>query len=294
MSELKLKVAKQNPMVDVRVGDITIGKGHPLTLISGPCVIESEDVVMRIAERLKSITSRLRIPWIFKSSYEKDNRSSPEGYQGLGRDEGLRILEKVKKRFGVPVTSDTHRESDVKAAAEVLDLMQIPAYLCQQTQLVMAFGNAGKPVNVKKGQFLAPQSMKSAVNKLKYVGNDQILLTDRGTCFGYNMLVADYRSIPIMQGIGCPVIWDPTHIIRLYGISSADPRGGEPEFVPTLTRAAVAAGVNALFIEAHENPEEALCDAASMLSLKQLEPLLREVQILAESARQLGVDGGLD
>jgi 2-dehydro-3-deoxyphosphooctonate aldolase (KDO 8-P synthase) len=291
MTEFDLNLKKDKPMKDVLVGNVPIGKGHPLVLISGPCVIESEDVVMRIAERIKTITSRLKIPWIFKASYEKDNRSAPDGFRGPELEEGLRILQKVKERFGVPVTSDVHREADIKPAAEVLDLLQIPAYLCQQTQLVMEFGKAGKPVNVKKGQFLAPQAMKSAVNKLEYSGCDQILLTDRGTCFGYNMLLGDIRSIPIMQSLGYPAVWDPTHIIRLYGISSHDPRGGEPEFVPYLTRAAVAAGTNALFLEAHTNPAEAKCDAASMLDLKQLEALLRQAQILAVAARQMGVDG---
>lgn len=292
MTNIDMNVEKEKMrMKDVRVGNITIGKGHPIVLISGPCVIESEDTVMRIAERLKHITSRLRIPWIFKSSYEKDNRSSPEGYKGPLLEKGLKILESVQKRFGVPVTSDVHRETDVKAAAEVLDLIQIPAYLCQQTSLILEFGAAGKPVNVKKGQFLAPQGMKSAVDKLNYAGCDQIVLTDRGASFGYNRLTADVRSIPIMQSLGYPVVWDPTHIVRLYGISSADPKGGEPEFVPVLTRAAVAAGVNALFIETHTNLNEAKCDAASMIDIKDLEPLLRQVQILADAARQMGVDG---
>ena len=292
MTEMDLSVEKEKiRMKDVQVGNITVGKGHPIVLISGPCVIESEDTVMRIAERLKTMTSRLRIPWIFKSSYEKDNRSSPEGYKGPLLDEGLRILEKVQKRFGVPVTSDVHRETDVKAAAQVLDLIQIPAYLCQQTSLILEFGGAGKAVNVKKGQFLAPQGMKSAVEKLNYAGCDQILLTDRGSSFGYNRLTADVRSIPVMQGLGYPVVWDPTHIVRLYGISSADPKGGEPEYVPVLTRAAVAAGVNALFIETHTDLKEAKCDAASMIDIKDIEPLLRQVQILADAARQMGVDG---
>jgi 2-dehydro-3-deoxyphosphooctonate aldolase (KDO 8-P synthase) len=290
MDEIKLEVERRKPMTDVVVGDrVTIGKGHPLVLISGPCVIESEDNVMRIAEKIKTITSRYRIPWIFKSSYEKDNRSSPEGFAGPGLEEGLRILEKVRTRFNVPVTSDVHRETDVKAAAEVLDLVQIPAYLCQQTSLVLEFGKSGKPVNVKKGQFLAPEAMKSAISKIQYTGNDQIIVTDRGTSFGYNRLMADIRSIPIIQSLGVPVVWDPTHIIRLYGISSADPRGGEPEFVPALTRAAVAAGCNALFIETHFNPAEALCDAASMISLQDFEPLMRQVQILSEAARRMGV-----
>ena len=291
MNELDMNSSNKTSINDVKVGQVTIGKGHPIALICGPCVIESEDAVLRIAEKVKTIASRLRIPWIFKSSYEKDNRGSADGYRGPGLEEGLKILEKVKNRFSVPVTSDVHRETDIKAAAEVLDLLQIPAYLCQQTSLVLAFGKAGKPVNVKKGQFLAPQGMKSAVGKLHHVGNKQVLLTDRGTCFGYNQLIADIRSIPIMQSLGCPVIWDPTHIVRLYGISSADPRGGEPEFVPVLTRAAVAGGVNGLFIEAHTNPSEALCDAASMITIKQLESLLRQVQILADAARQMGVDG---
>ena len=292
MNELELRIEKQVPMTDVVVGEkIKIGKGHPLVLISGPCVIESEETVLRIAEKIKTITNRLRIPWIFKSSYEKDNRSSAEGFRGPGLDEGLEILAKVKQRFGVPVISDVHRETDVEAAAQVLDILQIPAYLCQQTNLVLTFGRAGKPVNVKKGQFLSPQGMASAVGKLRHVGCEQILLTDRGNCFGYERLTADVRSIPIMQSLGCPVVWDPTHIVRLYGISSADPKGGEPEFVPVLTRAAVAAGANALFIETHTDLSQAKCDAASMIPIHQLEPLLRQVQVLAEAARQMGVDG---
>lgn len=290
MSEFTEPKLKSVPMNDVTVGKVVIGKGHPIAIIAGPCVIESEDAVMRIAEKLKTITSRLRIPWIFKASYEKDNRSSPEHFQGPLLDEGLRILEKVKTRFAVPVTSDVHRETDVNAAADVLDLLQVPAYLCQQTSLVVKCGETGKPVNIKKGQFLAPEAMKSAVTKMHYTGNKQVLLTDRGTCFGYNRLVADIRSIPIMQSLGCPVVWDATHIVRLYGIKSADPKGGEPEFVPALVRAACAVGTNALFIETHYNPAEALCDAASMIPLSVFEPLMRQVQILSEAARQMGVD----
>jgi len=276
-------------MRDVKINDITVGKGHPLCLISGPCVIEEESAVMRIAEKVKTLASRYRIPFIFKASYEKDNRGSAAGYAGPGIEEGLALLEKVKSRFGVPVLSDVHRETDVKAAAEVLDVLQVPAYLCQQTALMTVVGKAGKPVNVKKGQFLAPENMASAVGKLESVDNNQILLTERGSCFGYNRLVADFRGIPIMQSLGYPVVFDATHIIRIYGIPSSDPRGGEPQYVPHLTRAAVAAGANALFIETHYDPASAKCDAASMLPLDELEILLRQTSQLSELIREWGL-----
>lgn len=274
----------------VRVGPVEIGPGRPLALISGPCVIEEPDTVFAIADALKTLTTRLSVPWIFKASFEKDNRGSASGFSGPGEDDGLRLLEEVKRRFDVPVLSDIHRVDQVDAAAEVLDVMQIPAYLCQQTSLVTAVGKTGKPVNVKKGQFLAPENMKSAVGKLHSVGNDQVLLTERGACFGYNRLVSDLRCIPIMQNLGCPVVYDPTHIVRIYGVPSDDPSGGEPEYVPMLSRAAVAAGVNALFIETHLDVTKAWCDAVSMLRFDLLEKLLPQLVALSQMVREWGED----
>jgi 2-dehydro-3-deoxyphosphooctonate aldolase (KDO 8-P synthase) len=265
-------------MHTVKVGKIEIGNGKPLALIAGPCVIESETVVFQAAEKIKAITERLKVPFIFKSSYLKDNRSSASTYQGPGLEKGLRILQKVKLQFEIPVISDVHTLQDVPAAAEILDIIQIPAYLSMQTSLTLAAAQTGKPINVKKGQFLAPQDMQNVINKIESVGNHQILLTERGSFFGYHNLVVDMRSLQIMRGLGYPVIIDPTHSIRVYGISSSDPAGGTPQFVPAISRAAVAAGCDAIFIETHPNCKEALCDAASMWPLERLEWLL--VQLL--------------
>ncbi len=276
-------------MNTVRAGDVLIGDGHRLVLIAGPCVLEDEDIVFGIAEKLKELTGRLGVPWIFKASFEKDNRGSAAGYAGPGLEKGLEILSEVKRRFDVPVVSDVHRIEHVLPAAEVLDILQIPAYLCQQTSLLLAAGKTQKPVNVKKGQFLAPENMKSAVGKLHGVGNKQVLLTERGSCFGYDRLVSDFRCIPIMKELGCPVVYDATHIIRIYGVPSDDPRGGEPEFVPTLVRAAVAAGVNALFIETHTDLSRARCDAVSMLPFDRLAELLPQWTELGRLAREWGV-----
>ncbi len=255
--------------------EIRIGTGEDLAVISGPCVIDSRDLIFRAARQLVEITQRLGIGLIFKSSYEKDNRGSEKNWTGPMADDGLKVLADVRKEFGIPVLTDVHRVEDVERVAEAVDVLQIPAYMCQQTSLVIACGKTGKPVNVKKGQFLAPENMSGAVSKLNSTGNKNVLLTERGACFGYNRLVADIRTIPIMQELGAPVCFDATHIIRLYGISSADPAGGEPRFVPHLTLAAVAAGTDALFIETHPNPMEAKCDAASQLNLKHYENLVR-------------------
>jgi 2-dehydro-3-deoxyphosphooctonate aldolase (KDO 8-P synthase) len=230
---------------------------------------------MGVAKRLVEIADRLGVGLIFKSSYEKDNRGTEKNWRGPGKEDGLKILKKVRETYGIPVLSDIHREEDVPICAEYLDVLQIPAYLCQQTGLVLACGASGKAVNVKKGQFLAPENMSSAVSKLKSQGAQNILLTERGACFGYNRLVSDIRSIPIMQSLGAPVVYDSTHIIRLYGIPSSDPKGGEPQYVPHLTNAAVAAGTDCLFLETHPNPKVALCDGASMLQLDLLEPLMK-------------------
>jgi len=276
-------------MEEVKVGEIRIGKGNPLVLIAGPCVLEGEAIVMEIAKQLKAICVALKIPLIFKASYEKDNRGSEKSYKGPGLKEGLRILAKVKGEVGVPVLSDIHRMEDVDSAKEVLDILQIPAFLCQQTSLLLKVGKAGRVVNIKKGQFVAPENMAGAVKKVHSTGNRQVLLTERGTCFGYNKLVSDFCSIPILQEIGCPVIFDATHVVRNYGIPSEDPRGGSPQFVPHLSRAAVAVGCNGLFLETHPNPSQALCDASSMIPLNEMETLLRQTKAIHDMVRAWGI-----
>ncbi len=242
--------------------------------------------MMKTAEKLAALARRLEIPLIFKSSYEKDNRSSADFYRGPGLDKGLEVLSRIKREIGLPVTSDVHRETDVPAAAEVLDLVQLPAYLCQQTGLVLAAGRSGRPVNVKKGQFLAPHNMSSAVGKLRSAGCESILLTERGSSFGYNRLVNDFISIPVMRELGCPVVYDATHSVRLYGTPSKDPRGGEPEFIPFLARAGVAAGCDVLFMETHPDPPRALCDAASQFPLPRMEWMLSQAKRLSEIIRE--------
>jgi 2-dehydro-3-deoxyphosphooctonate aldolase (KDO 8-P synthase) len=278
-----VELADRQFTLSARRGTVKIGKGHELALIAGPCVVESEELIMGVAKRLVDIADRLGVGLIFKSSYEKDNRGSEKNWRGPGMEEGLKILKKVRDEYGIPVLSDIHRQEDVRLSAEYLDVLQIPAYLCQQTSLVLACGETGKAVNVKKGQFLAPENMSGALSKLRSVGNQNVLLTERGACFGYNRLVADIRSIPIMQNLGAPVVFDSTHIIRLYGIPSSDPRGGEPQFVPHLTKAAVAAGTDCLFLETHPNPKVAKCDGASMLQLDLLEPLMKQCMAISKA-----------
>ena len=272
-------------MRSVQIQDFSIGDGNPLALICGPCVIESEDIVLKTAEAIQNIAQRLNMPFVFKSSFLKDNRSSAKSYQGPGLDKGMEILQKVKDTFGLPVISDIHDQHDASAAGEVLDIVQIPAYLSMQTGLTLAAARTGKPINVKKAQFLDPEDVRHIVGKIEGEGNHQILLTDRGTSFGYHNLVVDMRSFQIMRGHGYPVIFDPTHAIRVYGISSADPRGGTPQFVPSLSRAAVAAGIDAIFIETHPDCQNALCDAASMWPLDRLEPLLVQLKEVDELIR---------
>jgi len=266
------------------VAPVTVGDGS-LALIGGPCVIEGESLALRVAERLKRETAALGIGLIYKSSYAKENRGTERNYRGPGMNEGLAILEKVRREIGVPVLSDVHAETEIPAAAAVLDVIQIPAYLCQQTGLVLAAAATGRAVNVKKGQFLAPESMAGVVSKVESTGNRRLLLTERGSCFGYNRLVCDYRALPIMRALGYPVVFDATHIIRLYGIPSSDPRGGEPEYAPMLARAAVAAGTDAVFIETHPEPSRALCDAASMLALDTMPRLLGELAAIHDAVR---------
>ncbi len=250
-----------------------IGKGHPLTIISGPCVIESEDHTLYAAEMLKKILAARSVNFIFKSSYDKANRSSISSFRGPGIEEGLRILEKVKRTLDLPVTSDIHSPEEAVAAAEVCDVLQIPAFLCRQTDLIVAAAQTGKIVNVKKGQFMAPWDMRNVVDKIRSVGNPNVILTDRGTTFGYNNLVSDMRGIPIMQDFGVPVCFDATHSVQLPG-GKGDSSGGQREFVPVLAKAAVAVGVNCLFMEAHPNPAQAKSDASSVLDFKDLPHLI--------------------
>lgn len=258
----------------VQVGEITCGDA-PLFLISGPCVIEEESIMMKTAEHLKKVSENLQVPIIFKSSYTKDNRSSVDYYHGPGLEEGLRTLEKVKKEFGFPLISDIHHPHEAAPAAEVLDVLQIPAYLCMQTSLVLAAGETGKAVNLKHGQFLAPENMKNPMKKVETTGNHNILMTERGYTFGYNDLVVDPRSFYHLNQLGYPVIFDITHSIRKYGIPSASAKGGAREFLPTLSRAGVAAGVDGVFIETHPTPDTALCDAASQLCVFDLEEFMK-------------------
>jgi 2-dehydro-3-deoxyphosphooctonate aldolase (KDO 8-P synthase) len=274
-------------MTVVRIGEISVGGGNPLALIAGPCVIESEDLVMRTAESIQRIAVKLGMPLIFKSSYTKDNRSSARSWQGPGLEKGLAILQKVKTRFGLPVLSDVHDRHDMKAAAEVLDVIQIPAYLCMQTEMTLDAARTGRVINVKKGQFLDPGDMKHIVGKIESEGNRRILLTERGAGFGYHNLVVDMRSLQIMRGLGYPVVFDPTHAIRVYGVSSADPKGGAPQFVPGLSRAGAASGIDAIFIETHPNCREALCDAASMWPLDRLEALLVQIKRIDELVKSM-------
>ncbi len=269
-------------MTTVTVGGIAIGRGHPLALIGGPCAIENERHALMTAERLARIATDHGTPFIYKSSYDKANRSSIASYRGPGLKEGLRILRVVRERVGIPVLSDVHDVSEVAAAAEVLDVLQIPAFLCRQTDLVLACARTGKPVNVKKGQFLAPRDMKNVVEKIHSTGNAQILLTERGTSFGYNNLVVDMRGLSDMRGLGYPVIFDATHSVQLPG-AAGDRSGGERTYVPGLARAAVAVGVDGLFMEMHENPDRTmedgrpLSDGPNMLRIDDLPSLLDQL-----------------
>lgn len=275
---------------EVVVGPVRVGGGHPLMLIGGPCAIEDEAHALMLAERLRRITEVARVPFIYKSSYDKANRSSITAYRGPGLKEGLRILKKVKAEVGVPVLSDVHDVSEVEPAAEVLDVLQIPAFLCRQTDLVVACGRTGKPVNVKKGQFLAPRDMLNVVGKIRSTGNDRILLTERGTTFGYNNLVVDFRAFHDLREIGYPVIFDATHSVQLPG-GQGDRSGGERKYVPALARAAVAFGVDALFMEIHEDPDRTLpdgrplSDGPNMLRLDDLPRLLTEIRAIESGLR---------
>jgi 2-dehydro-3-deoxyphosphooctonate aldolase (KDO 8-P synthase) len=269
----------------VCVADITIGGGAPLVLIAGPCVIESREMVFRTAERIQRIARRLRIPFIFKSSYKKANRTSGKSFSTLGEDIALRILADVKQEFGLPILTDIHTEREARQAAEVADVLQIPAFLCRQTELLHAAGRTGRVVNIKKGQFVAPEDMKLAAEKVAETGNRQILLTERGSTFGYHNLVVDMRSLPIMRKSGYPVVLDATHSVQLPG-GETNRSGGQPEFIFPIARAGVAVGCDAVFIETHPNPARAKSDAASQLKLDLLESLLAQLVAIDKTTRR--------
>jgi 2-dehydro-3-deoxyphosphooctonate aldolase (KDO 8-P synthase) len=261
----------------IKTGDIVIGRGSPLVLISGPCVIENYETTREIAGILKEITSKLEIPFIFKASYDKANRTSVTAFRGPGLNDGLRVLKDIKEELGIPILSDVHRISEISAAARVLDIIQIPAFLCRQTDVVIEVAKTGKPVNVKKGQFLAPWDIANVTEKIISAGNRRILITERGTMFGYNNLIVDFRSFMIIRKIGYPVIFDATHSVQLPGGAGAS-SGGQREYAPMLARAAAAAGVDGIFMEVHSNPDEALCDGPNSLKLDTIDELLSQLK----------------
>ncbi|MEJ5227064.1 3-deoxy-8-phosphooctulonate synthase [Thermodesulfovibrio sp.] len=256
------------------------------SIIAGPCVIENEDIVLKTAETLKEITSNLNVPFIFKSSYDKANRSSISSFRGPGIREGLRILKKVKDNFSIPVLTDVHSVEEIAIVSEVVDVIQIPAFLCRQTDLIVEAGRSGKPVNIKKGQFMAPWDVKNIIEKFYSTGNKTLAITERGTTFGYNNLVVDFRSFPIIRSMGVPVIFDATHSVQLPGAGGVC-SSGQREFIPYLARAAVACGVDGLFFEVHPNPDNALCDGPNMLPLSDFKTLLETLLEIREVVKKL-------
>ena len=263
----------------VPVRNFHIGEGHALAFVAGPCVIESEDHCLYCAQTLKEIFSHHWMNFIFKASYDKANRSSIDTYRGPGLQEGLRILQKVKENFDLPIITDVHTPEEARAAAEVCDLIQIPAFLCRQTDLLVAAGKTGKPIEIKKGQFMAPWDMENAVKKILSTGNENIIIAERGTTFGYNNLVSDMRSIPIMKKFGFPILYDATHSVQLPGAAGTS-SGGDREFVPILAKAALVSGANAIYMEAHPEPARAKSDAATQISFKELPKILFEIDQL--------------
>ena len=261
----------------IALGELQIGGGLPLAVIAGPCVIESKDSALRHGAALKAASDRVGVPYIFKSSYDKANRSSLHSFRGPGLESGLEILAAVKEKVGVPVLTDVHEIDQVDRVKAVADILQIPAFLCRQTDFVLAVARSGKVVNLKKGQFLAPWDMRNVVEKIRSVGNEQILLTERGASFGYNNLVSDMRSLVVMRELGYPVVFDATHSLQLPG-GLGNASGGERKYIPALARAGVAAGIDALFMEVHEDPEHALSDGPNSLMLKDFEGLLRIIK----------------
>jgi 2-dehydro-3-deoxyphosphooctonate aldolase (KDO 8-P synthase) len=268
----------------VEVGNFKIGAGRPLAIIAGPCVIESRESALRHASLLKEAADRAGVPYIFKSSYDKANRSSASSFRGPGLERGLEILAEVKRKVGVPILTDVHEAAQVVAVQQIADVLQIPAFLCRQTDFVVAVANSGKVVNVKKGQFLAPWDIANVVDKILSTGNDRVLLTERGVSFGYNNLVSDMRSLVWMRELGYPVIFDATHSLQLPG-GLGHASGGERKYIPALARAAVAVGVDALFMEVHENPDQALSDGPNSLPLKDFEKLIGAVKQIDEMVK---------
>lgn len=266
---------------EISIGNVKIGGGRPLVLIAGPCVIENEAATLRAAERLVRISAAVGMPLVFKASYDKANRTSVRSFRGPGIREGLRILAKVKSSFGLPLLSDIHGIDQIEEAAQVLDVLQIPAFLCRQTDLVVAAAKSGKVLNIKKGQFLAPWDMENVVGKAVDSGNDSLILTERGVSFGYNNLVSDMRSLPIMRQLGYPVVFDATHSVQLPG-GQGGSSGGQREFVEYLGRAAVATGIDGIFMEIHECPDEALCDGPNSVKLDDLTGLLKKLKAIDE------------
>ncbi len=269
-------------LINIEPGAIPIGRGAPLVLISGPCVIEDYETILSIGAALKKIAAELEMPLIFKASYDKANRTSLQSYRGPGLEEGLKILAQVKHELGLPVLSDVHRISEIAAAAEVLDIIQIPAFLCRQTDIIIEIGRAAKPVNIKKGQFLAPWDMAHVVEKIKSTGNHRVLLTERGSMFGYNNLVVDFRGLAIMQQTGLPVVFDATHSVQLPG-GAGSSSSGQREYAPLLARAAVAAGADGVFLEVHPDPDRALCDGPNSLPIDALPDLLGQLQQISRA-----------
>jgi len=269
----------------INIGKIKIGGKAPFVLIAGPCVIESRQSALKIAAVIQKITSKVKVPFIFKASYDKANRTSVNSFRGPGIRRGLEILQEIKERIGVPVLSDIHSVEEVEPAAKVLDVLQIPAFLCRQTDLLIAAGKTKKVVNIKKGQFLSPIDMKQAIKKVEHTGNKRILLTERGTSFGYNNLVTDFRSLAIMGQTGYPVVFDATHSVQQPG-GFGTVSGGNSEYVPLLSRCGVAAGCDAVFMEVHPNPKKALSDGPNMLALNKLEKLLVDLKAIDRIAKR--------
>ena len=273
------------PSRPVRVGPLTIGGGAPLALIAGPCVIESRDAALRHAERVRDVAARAGLAAVYKSSFDKANRTSVAGYRGVGLEDGLAILAAVRRETGLPVLTDVHEKEQIAAVAEVVDVLQTPAFLCRQTDFIVAVASAGKPVNLKKGQFLSPGEMEQVVGKAASTGNRDLLVTERGFAFGYNNLVADMRSLAILAATGCPVVFDATHSVQQPGgLGTAS--GGDRRFVAPLARAAVAAGVDAVFMEVHEDPARARSDGATSVPLADLPALLRELAAVDRALRE--------
>jgi 2-dehydro-3-deoxyphosphooctonate aldolase (KDO 8-P synthase) len=264
-------------MKEIIIDKIRIGGKNPVVLIAGPCVIEGEKSALDTAGKLKDICEKINIPLIYKSSYDKANRTSVKSFRGVGLKKGLKILKKVKEKIGIPVLSDVHKEEEIDEAAEVLDIIQIPAFLSRQTDMIIKVANTGRVVNVKKGQFLAPWDIKNIIEKIESTGNKKILITERGVSFGYNNLVADMRSLPIMRSFGYPVIFDATHSLQLPG-GAGNSSGGQREFVPYITRAAAATGCDGIFIEVHPDPDKAPCDGPNMFKLENLPSLLKQIK----------------